>query len=82
MSTPLIMLAASEANHTTVSETSRGTAKRPSGIRASIGRAFSSSPQHVVTERQQFLDGLSELIAKNLETGDIAYEGIPGQTQP
>ncbi|WP_024445259.1 substrate-binding domain-containing protein [Mycolicibacterium iranicum] len=38
--------------------------------------------QHVVTERQQFLDGLSELIAKNLETGDIAYEGIPGQTQP
>jgi ribose transport system substrate-binding protein len=38
--------------------------------------------QHVVTERQQFLDGLSELITKNLETGDIAYEGIPGQTQP
>ena len=38
--------------------------------------------RHVVTERQQFLDGLSELIAKNLETGDIAYEGIPGQTQP
>ncbi|UXA09709.1 substrate-binding domain-containing protein [Mycobacterium sp. SMC-8] len=38
--------------------------------------------QHVVTERQQFLDGLSELIKKNLETGDIAYEGIPGQTQP
>lgn len=38
--------------------------------------------QHVVTERQQFLDGLSELITKNLETGDIAYEGIPGQKQP
>ncbi|WNG89111.1 substrate-binding domain-containing protein [Mycobacterium sp. ITM-2016-00317] len=38
--------------------------------------------EHVVTERQQFLDGLSELIKKNLETGDIAYEGIPGQTQP
>ncbi|VEG51215.1 monosaccharide ABC transporter substrate-binding protein, CUT2 family [Mycolicibacterium aurum] len=38
--------------------------------------------QHVVTERQQFLDGLSELTKKNLETGDIAYEGIPGQKQP
>ncbi|CAN3127922.1 substrate-binding domain-containing protein [Mycobacterium sp. smrl_JER01] len=38
--------------------------------------------EHVVTERQQFLDGLSDLITKNLETGDIAYEGIPGQTQP
>jgi ribose transport system substrate-binding protein len=38
--------------------------------------------QHVVTERQQFLDGLSDLTTKNLETGDIAYEGIPGQKQP
>lgn len=38
--------------------------------------------QHVVTDRQQFLDGLSDLTKKNLETGDIAYEGIPGQTQP
>ncbi|WP_422746764.1 substrate-binding domain-containing protein [Mycobacterium sp. WMMD1722] len=38
--------------------------------------------QHVVTERQQFLDGLTELTNKNLETGDIAYEGIPGQKQP
>ena len=38
--------------------------------------------QHVVTERQKFLDGLSELTAKNLKTGDIAYEGIPGQKQP
>lgn len=38
--------------------------------------------QHVVTERQQFLDGLSDLTKKNLETGDIAYEGIPGQKQP
>ena len=37
--------------------------------------------QHVVTERQKFLDGLSELTAKNLKTGDIAYEGIPGQKQ-
>jgi ribose transport system substrate-binding protein len=38
--------------------------------------------QHVVTERQQFLDGLVELTQKNLETGDIAYEGIPGQKAP
>lgn len=37
--------------------------------------------QHVVTERQKFLDGLSELTAQNLKTGDIAYEGIPGQKQ-
>ncbi|MGH3640589.1 MAG: substrate-binding domain-containing protein [Mycobacterium sp.] len=38
--------------------------------------------QHVVTERQKFLDGLGELTAANLKTGDIAYEGIPGQKQP
>jgi ribose transport system substrate-binding protein len=38
--------------------------------------------EHVVTGRQQFLDGLTDLTNKNLETGDIAYEGIPGQTQP
>ncbi|WP_199254210.1 substrate-binding domain-containing protein [Mycolicibacterium mengxianglii] len=38
--------------------------------------------EHVVTERAEFLAGLSELIDKNLETGDIAYEGIPGQKQP
>jgi ribose transport system substrate-binding protein len=38
--------------------------------------------QHVVTERQQFLDGLVDMTKKNLETGDIAYEGIPGQTAP
>ena len=38
--------------------------------------------QHVVTDRQAFLDGLSELTKKNLETGDIAYEGIPGQKAP
>jgi len=34
-----------------------------------------------VTERQKFLDGLVELTDKNLQTGDIAYEGIPGQKQ-
>jgi ribose transport system substrate-binding protein len=38
--------------------------------------------QHVVTERQKFLDGLPDLINQNLKTGDIAYEGIPGQKQP
>ncbi|GAB3618467.1 sugar ABC transporter xylitol/D-threitol-binding protein ThpA [Okibacterium endophyticum] len=35
--------------------------------------------EHVVTDREAFLDGLSDLIEKNLETGDIAYEGLPGQ---
>ena len=38
--------------------------------------------QHVVTERQKFLDGLGELTAQNLKSGDIAYEGIPGQKKP
>ncbi|WP_099021034.1 substrate-binding domain-containing protein [Mycolicibacterium palauense] len=38
--------------------------------------------QHVVTERQKFLDGLVALTEQNLKTGDIAYEGIPGQQQP
>ena len=38
--------------------------------------------EHVVTERQKFLDGLSELTTQNLKSGDIAYEGIPGQKQP
>ena len=37
--------------------------------------------EHVVTERQKFLDGLGELTAQNLKTGDIAFEGIPGQKQ-
>jgi ribose transport system substrate-binding protein len=37
---------------------------------------------HVVTDRQKFLDGLVELTKTNLQTGDIAYEGIPGQKQP
>jgi ribose transport system substrate-binding protein len=38
--------------------------------------------QHVVSERAKFLAGLSALTAQNLKTGDIAYEGIPGQKQP
>ena len=35
--------------------------------------------EHVVTDRKAFLAKLPDLTAKNLETGDIAYEGIPGQ---
>ena len=37
--------------------------------------------EHVVTERQKFLEGLTTLTTENLKTGDIAYEGIPGQKQ-
>ncbi|WP_136588137.1 substrate-binding domain-containing protein [Microbacterium hydrothermale] len=37
--------------------------------------------QHVVTDRSAFLAGLSDLIEQNLKTGDIAYEGLPGQTR-
>ena len=37
--------------------------------------------EHVVTERQKFLEGLTALTTENLKTGDIAYEGIPGQKQ-
>jgi len=35
--------------------------------------------EHVVTSREQFLTNLPKLVADNLKTGDIAYEGIPGQ---
>ncbi|WP_237568140.1 substrate-binding domain-containing protein [Mycolicibacterium lacusdiani] len=35
--------------------------------------------EHVVTERQKFLEGLTALTTENLKTGNIAYEGIPGQ---
>jgi ribose transport system substrate-binding protein len=37
--------------------------------------------KNVVTEREAFLDGLAELVDENLETGNIAYEGLPGQTR-
>lgn len=37
--------------------------------------------EHVVTDRDSFLSGLTELINGNLETGNIAYEGLPGQEQ-
>lgn len=35
--------------------------------------------KHVVTERSQFLDGLTKLTNDNLKTGNIAYEGLKGQ---
>ncbi|MGY4720759.1 substrate-binding domain-containing protein [Naumannella cuiyingiana] len=35
--------------------------------------------EHVVTNRQEFLSQIPELTAENLKTGNIAYEGIPGQ---
>ncbi|GGD28020.1 D-threitol-binding protein [Microbacterium faecale] len=35
--------------------------------------------EHVVTDRETFLDGLSDLINSNLESGDIAFEGLTGQ---
>ena len=37
--------------------------------------------EHVVTKRQEFLNNLPELTEKNLKTGNIAYEGIPGQDE-
>ena len=37
--------------------------------------------EHVVTDRDAFLSGLTELINGNLKTGNIAYEGLPGQEQ-
>lgn len=36
---------------------------------------------HVVTEREAFLEGLSELTNKNLKSGNIAFEGLTGQTE-
>jgi ribose transport system substrate-binding protein len=50
----------------------------PAITKGNVGVAI----EHVVTERQKFLDGLTQLTQENLKTGDIAYEGIPGQKQP
>ena len=36
---------------------------------------------NVVTDNDAFLEGLAALVDGNLETGDIAYEGLPGQTK-
>jgi ribose transport system substrate-binding protein len=37
--------------------------------------------KHVVTDRAQFLSTIPDLAEKNLQSGNIAYEGIPGQQQ-
>jgi ribose transport system substrate-binding protein len=49
----------------------------PKITKSNVGVAM----KHVVTDRKAFLDNLSELTAKNLKTGNIAYEGIPGQKE-
>jgi ABC-type sugar transport system, periplasmic component len=35
--------------------------------------------EHVVTKRKEFLSGLTKLVNENLKTGNISYEGLPGQ---
>ncbi|MCU1566099.1 MAG: LacI family transcriptional regulator [Pseudarthrobacter sp.] len=35
--------------------------------------------KHVVSEREPFLANLSKLTDENLQTGNVAYEGLPGQ---
>ncbi|MCW2134513.1 substrate-binding domain-containing protein [Arthrobacter sp. VKM Ac-2550] len=37
--------------------------------------------KNVVTEREAFLEKLPQMIDSNLESGNIAYEGLPGQEQ-
>jgi ribose transport system substrate-binding protein len=37
--------------------------------------------KNVVTDREAFLEKLPAMIDENLTTGDIAYEGLPGQEQ-
>lgn len=37
--------------------------------------------KNVVTDNATFLKGLPELIDENLKTGNISYEGLPGQTK-
>jgi ribose transport system substrate-binding protein len=37
--------------------------------------------KHVVTDRKDFIAGLSDLIEGNLKTGNISYEALPGQKQ-
>ena len=35
--------------------------------------------EHVVSDREAFLEALPELVAENMKTGNIANEGMPGQ---
>ena len=37
--------------------------------------------EHVVTKREDFLKGLTDLTNKNLVSGNIAFEGLTGQTE-
>jgi ribose transport system substrate-binding protein len=37
--------------------------------------------KHVVTDRKEFLAGLTKLTNENLKTGNVAYEGLPGQSK-
>lgn len=49
----------------------------PAVTSANVNDAF----KNVVTEREKFIEGLPALIEENLKTGNIAYEGLPGQTK-
>lgn len=40
-----------------------------------------SAMSNVVTDREDFLKELPTLVEENLESGNIAYEGLPGQTR-
>lgn len=51
--------------------------KMPAITAANVGDAS----KNVVTDRQAFLDSLPKLIDENLKSGNIAYEGLPGQKQ-
>ncbi|CEA08746.1 D-ribose-binding periplasmic protein precursor [Arthrobacter saudimassiliensis] len=37
--------------------------------------------KNVVTDREAFLERLPELVDENLDSGNVAYEGLPGQEQ-
>lgn len=37
--------------------------------------------KHVVTDRAEFLKALPQLVEDNLKSGNVAYEGLPGQTK-
>lgn len=49
--------------------------KMPKITKANVDAAI----KDVVTDRQSFLQKLPQLTEKNLKTGNIAYEGLPGQ---
>ena len=37
--------------------------------------------EHVVSGREEFLAGLSDMVDENIAAGNVAYEGLPGQTR-